>query len=704
MKLSNTVSNRLQSESSPYLRQHAHNPVDWYPWGGEAFAQAQAQNKLIFLSIGYSTCHWCHVMAHESFEDREVAALLNQFFVCIKVDREELPDVDHVCMRVCQITTGSGGWPLTILMTADKLPVFAGTYFAKESSPYRVGLMDLLRRVAQLWGSERNTLIEEGQKVLAALQQEESVNFQAVLDAKIQTAALEQLQQRYDKRHHGFGGAPKFPMFYTFSFLLSQTKARAGQGPSPREFENPTAMAINSLRAIRLGGIYDHVGFGVHRYSTDEEWKLPHFEKMLYDQALAIAAYVDAALYVRTNILSSLTNDNGAGQQPLHFGLVAEEICQYVLRDLKDFGGGFYAAQDADSDGVEGKFYVWEEEELTRLGMGDAMVRAFHVSREGNFRDEATHQATWKNNLYLSEPLSAALQAEWELFRPRLFSARQLRVHPGTDTKIITGWNGLMISALARAGMAFQNNAYVQAAQSAYGFLRQKLARLDGRLLRCYGNEQAQHLAVAEDYAFLTAGLIDLYQASLDANYLNEARHWQNEMLKLFWDHTDHGFFFSGSDAERIILRSKDVYDGALPSANSVALRNLARLSLLTPGGEQNAISVQFRECAQKLSNARARMVNAQPSAFLHFVDGVRWLEPDATLVKISGELSSSEVSAARVWLQTNWLPYTLWVHAGEGAEPKFEVCRNFVCHAPVTTAVELKNILLAPFSLTFQE
>ena len=680
--------NRLALESSPYLRQHAHNPVDWYAWGDEAFELAKAEDKPIFLSIGYSTCHWCHVMAHESFEDEEVATYINRHFVCIKVDREELPDVDHIYMQVCIATTGSGGWPLTVLLTPDKVPIFAGTYFPKTSTPYRMGIIDLLARVHGLWAQERRVLLKEGEQVYEYLIGTATQSFAGELRADIVQTAVHHLRHRYDSGFGGFGSAPKFPMFHQLAFLIQQ---------------GGSDMGLHTLQAIRLGGIYDHIGFGVHRYSTDAEWKLPHFEKMLYDQALAVSAYVDAYLFSKNEFFKQTIN----------------EIITYVLRDLCDDEGAFYAGQDADSEGVEGKFYVWDEEEFknieTQVGAycHTPLHELFNIVREGNFKDEATHEITWKNIPYLSTALGAEQALVWEPLRKKLFEARKLRVHPGTDHKIITAWNGLMISALARAGRALQQPQYLEAAQKAYAFIRQKLVRPDGRLLRCYTSGQAQHLAVAEDYAFMIAAALDLYESSFQSRYLVDAVALQQKMVDLFWDHTQHGFFFAGSDAPHVLVRIKEFDDGAVPSANSVSLNNLLRLWHMTGGAT-------FETIAKELSLCHAQQLNQHPTGFTTMLLGVAALQKPLRAIVVVGNHDSDEVRGVFSFLAQHFLPDTVWVflpsnkpddaifdlcgrelamqrlaEAKQSGQPlSIYVCQNFACQQPVHTLEALKNLL----------
>ncbi len=441
---SNLKPNRLISEKSPYLLQHAYNPVNWYPWGAEAFDTAKEENKPIFLSIGYSACHWCHVMEKESFEDNEVAALLNEVFISIKVDREERPDIDTVYMKVCQLMTGSGGWPLTIIMTPEKKPFFAATYLPKESRFGRVGMLDLAPRIKKMWSNQPGDINRLSEEITAALKREEAVTPGNALGEAALQSAYEELCRRFDEQHGGFGPAPKFPTPHNLVFLLRYWKRK----------KDPKALRMveQTLRAMRQGGVYDHVGFGFHRYSTDDQWLVPHFEKMLYDQAMLTLAYADAYLATK----------NEEHKQ------TACEICNYVLRDMTGQGGGFYSAEDADSEGVEGKFYVWSYEEINNiLGPSEAglIIKVFNVAKDGNFTDQTMNERPGTNILHLDrspEQSAAALNMSYPNLHAhvsaalkKLFSSRDKRIHPGKDDKILTDWNGLMIMALARAAQAF---------------------------------------------------------------------------------------------------------------------------------------------------------------------------------------------------------------------------------------------------------
>ncbi|HRV79828.1 MAG TPA: thioredoxin domain-containing protein, partial [Planctomycetota bacterium] len=599
--------NRLVFESSPYLLQHARNPVDWYPWGEAAFAAAKALDRPIFLSIGYSTCHWCHVMEHESFEDSEVAALMNAAFVCIKVDREERPDVDNVYMSFAQ-AFGGGGWLMTVLMTPEKVPFFAGTYIPKHARGGRTGMLDLIPKVQTMWNTRRADLLQDSERLLAFVRGQTATKGAGTLDAGAFRKARLALGSVFDAEGGGFGGPPKFPVPHNLRFLLREHALR-GDAKS-------LAMVEKTLEAMRLGGIWDQVGFGFHRYSTDDKWLVPHFEKMLYDQALQMMAYTEA-WQVSARPLWSAT---------------IEGIATYVLRDMTAPEGGFYSAEDADSEGVEGRFYVWSLEQLEAvLGETDAKFYAdvYGCSERGNFQDEATGRRTGLNIPHLRLPLEQlaagsgdplGFMARVEALRKQLFTAREARVHPFKDDKILTDWNGLMIAALAKAGSALEREDWILAARRAAGFAVAKLRDpKTGRLFKRSRAGQAGLPGLLEDYAFLTWGLIELHQATQDPTYLRTALELTDLGLEFFWDQEAGGFWHSPSDGEALLLQSKEAYDGAIPSGNSVMLLNLVRLARLTG-------RTAYEERAQELVDALGGQVLANPSAHTQFLMGLDFL------------------------------------------------------------------------------
>ena len=682
--------NRLIREKSPYLIQHAHNPVDWYPWSDEAFERARAENKPIFLSVGYSTCHWCHVMAHESFEDREVARLMNEAFVCIKVDREERPDVDGIYMSVCQIMTGSGGWPLTILMTPERKPFFAGTYIPKENRHGRIGMIELIQGVERVWKTRHADVLSSAEQVTTALQQVSKES--SAGDPPGNTAcrtAYETLAGQFDKSNGGFGGAPKFPSPHHFLFLLRYWK-RTGE---PMALE----MVEKSLSSMRRGGVYDQIGYGFHRYSTDARWRLPHFEKMLYDQAMLSMAFLEAfqatgkTLYAET----------------------AGEIFTYVLRDLKAPGGGFFCAEDADSEGEEGKFYQWTESEIREaLDPAEAalVIETFGIEKDGNFLDEATRERTGRNVLFLDKSPEDATRTTLEGAREKLFRARGRRVRPGLDDKILTDWNGLMIAAMAKGAQVLDRPDWAEAAAEAARFVLTRLRDGRGRLLHRYREGEAAVPAMLDDYAFLIWGLLELYEASFDAETLKNALELADNTINHFHDEKDGGFFFTADDGEEILFRQKDSYDGAIPSGNSVIMLDLLRLSRITGRSdlEQKAIGV---------SRAFARNIGQIPSAYSQLMVALEFLAGPQFEIVVAGKPGGQDTKEMLDAVRRSFLPnrvlllrpqgagsgaiaaiapYTKDMKADGGRATAY-VCRNFACAKPVRTVDEMLGLLKAP-------
>ncbi|HVO73698.1 MAG TPA: thioredoxin domain-containing protein, partial [Ignavibacteriaceae bacterium] len=563
--------NRLAAEKSPYLLQHANNPVDWFPWGEEAFSKAAEEEKPVFLSIGYSTCHWCHVMEKESFEDNEIAGLMNDAFISIKVDREERPDIDFIYMTVCQMLTGAGGWPLTIILTPDKKPFFAGTYFPKENRFGKVGIKELIPRIKELWKTNRQEINNSAGEIYSALQNYAKIEPGSKLTEDILDEAYKDLEKRFDPQFGGFADAPKFPTPHNLLFLLRYFKRRS----QPKALE----MAEKTLREMRKGGIFDQIGFGFHRYSTDREWLVPHFEKMLYDQALIAEACIEAYQLTKKDIYKKIT----------------EEIFEYVLRDMTSPDGGFYSAEDADSEGEEGKFYLWKYDQLKEILNGNAelILQIFNVKPQGNWFDPVHGGYNGTNILRLQKGLDelakeSGLSADILIkkinsAREKIFQHRKQRVHPFKDDKILTDWNSLMISAFAKASAAFNNAYYLNAGENAASFIFNNLFDSKGLLLHRYRQDNSAIIANADDYAFFIASLIDLYEASFNTYYLKKALELTKQMLEHYWDNVYGGFFFTPDFAmEQQIVRNKEVYDGAVPSGNSVALLNLLKLGRIT--------------------------------------------------------------------------------------------------------------------------
>jgi uncharacterized protein YyaL (SSP411 family) len=680
--------NRLADEKSPYLRAHARDPVDWYPWGEEAFARARADDKPVFLSIGYSTCHWCHVMQRESFRDGEVAALLNEHFVCVKVDREERPDVDHVYMTACQIMTGGGGWPLTVIMTPDGQPFFAGTYFPKEARFGRVGMRELVPRVAELWNARRGELAATSAEVTGLLERM-SFDRGGELGPETLAAAFEQLRENFDPRWGGFGGAPKFPTPHNYYFLLRYAR-RAGD-------ERARAMVEASLSAMRRGGVYDHVGFGFHRYATDAAWRVPHFEKMLYDQALLASAYV------------------GAGQATgdPRYEAVAREVFTYVLRDMASPEGAFYAAEDADSEGVEGKFYLWTESELREVLADEEaalIIDVFNVEAEGNFAD-ATGEPGGANVLYMDRDLSEVaaergvaedvLRTRLEAAREKLFRARERRVRPARDDKILADWNGLMVAALAQGARAFDEPAYAEAGARAAAFILANMRDGDGRLYHRHRDGEAGVAGFLDDYAFLTWGLLELYEATFDVAFLKVALELAAATVALFRDGANGGFFYTAADAESLVVRKKELYDGAVPSGNAVAALNLLRLARLTG-------DASWEEKAAATMRAFGGTVAKAPASFTFMMTALDFALGPSYEVVVAGEAEAEDtremlralgrayVPNASVVLKpaahaeiNDLAPYVEGMPQVEGRATAY-VCERFSCRAPTTDAAEM--------------
>ncbi len=624
--------NRLINEKSPYLLQHATNPVDWYPWGDEAFERAMIDDKPVFLSIGYATCHWCHVMAHESFEDAGVAALLNKDFVCIKVDREERPDIDSVYMSVCQMMTGQGGWPLTIVLTPEKKPFFAGTYLPREARSGMHGLLELLPRITKLWQEKRNDLTASAEEIASALQKISESPGNSYPDISLLQEGYEELAVRFDEVYGGFGGAPKFPTPCSLIFLLRFWK-RTGT-------KRALTMVEKTLSEMRLGGICDQIGGGFHRYSTDTRWRVPHFEKMLYDQALLVMAYTEA--YQATH-------------NP-QFRRTAEEIIAYVIRDLSSPGGAFLSAEDADSDGIEGAFYLWTMHEVEEiLGKDEAALAArfFNITRAGNYPPSTGKPG--QNILYQTSPSAhpdptSPAEPQLESIKKRLFTARAARSHPSRDDKILADWNGLFIAALAQAARTYRNETYLTAATRAMQFVLHHMHDEKGDLLHRYRDGEAAIPAFGDDYAFIIMALIELYESTFDPSYLSSALDYTAHFLLHFWD-VQNGGFFMVPDTEKIVLvRKKEIYDGAIPSCNSIAFENLVRLAHLTG-------DTAFEKRGSELSRYFGGIVQQSPSAYTGFLSALDKAIGPVQDVVISGNREAPGTQNMINALRDHYLP-----------------------------------------------
>ena len=559
------MANRLQKEKSPYLFQHGNNPVDWYPWCEEAFRRAEREDKPVFLSIGYSTCHWCHVMAHESFEDQEVAEVLNRDYVCIKVDREERPDIDAVYMSVCQVVTGSGGWPLTIIMTPQQKPFFAGTYFPKKGAYGRIGLIELLERVTFLWHNNREDLIRSGNEITKAINLDQT-GTEHEPDRKMVESAFSQLARVFDPQWGGFGQAPKFPTPHNLLFLMRYGDTMQERGAMK--------MALVTLDDMARGGIHDQIGGGFSRYSTDEKWLVPHFEKMLYDNALLLMAYLKA--YQHTKEAS--------------FADVAHRTAEYILLELTDKDGGCYCGQDADSEGVEGKYYVFTPDEVKQLlgnADGEEFCHLYDITEQGNFEGKSI-----PNRIQ-------SMEKGWERNDPRLeklYDYRQNRTKLHKDDKILLSWNSWAMIALAQAGLVLDEKRYLDAGTRIHTFIEEKMTTGDDRLYLRYRDGEAAHVGQLEDYAVYALGLLELYRSTFDIRYLQKAIHRAEQMMEVFEDRENGGYFMTASDGETLIARPKETYDGAMPSGNTVAAMVLQRLASLTGEGKwQDAAIRQMR-------------------------------------------------------------------------------------------------------------
>ncbi len=686
--------NRLKSEKSPYLLQHANNPVDWFPWSDEAFKKARKEDKLIFLSIGYSTCHWCHVMEHESFEDEKVADLMNDSFVSIKVDREERPDIDGIYMTVCQMLTGSGGWPMTIIMTPEKKPFFAGTYFPKETRFGRTGLLELLPKINELWKTKKEEILKSSEEILIAIKKSEIRTSGQEIGIEIFDKAYNEFLKRFDKVNGGFGNSPKFPTPHNLIFLLRYWKRK----------KEPIALEMveKTLLKMRLGGIYDHIGFGFHRYSTDSEWLVPHFEKMLYDQAQLVQVYIEVYQITQNDFYKN----------------TAEEILSYVLRDMTSAEGGFYSAEDADSEGEEGKFYIWDSDELKQILDEDEIkfvTNVFNIETGGNWIDHVNGIMNGTNILHLKNSVDESADElsltpevvlqKIEIIRKKLFVYREKRIHPYKDDKILTDWNSLMISAFAKAYQVFDEEKYLKAAEKAVNFILNNLMTNDGKLLHRYREGEAAISANIEDYAFLISSLLDLYEASFNIKYLKSAIQLNKDFIKHFWDKENGGFFFASDESEEILIRQKEIYDGAIPSGNSVAILNLLRIGRITSNSE-------FESMASEIGKIFAHNINSTPIAFTQTLTALDFAFGPSYEIVIAGDDKADNSNELIKTIRNNYFPNkTIMFNPSQGKDltniapfasnyKKIEdktavyICQDYSCKQPVSDISSLKKML----------
>lgn len=620
-------SNALMREKSPYLLQHAHNPVDWLPWGEQAFSKALEEDKPIFLSIGYSTCHWCHVMERESFENPVIAKVLNDSFVAIKVDREERPDIDNIYMSAVTAMTGQGGWPLSVFLTPEQKPFFGGTYFPPAERWGQPGFVDVLRSVSHAWKTQREDVLRSSQDLIGMMQRNlMRGQSSGKLTEDLLKQAYQELAQNYDEKFGGFGSSPKFPMGHNLSFLLRYYKRY--------EQQDILGLVEHTLTAMARGGIYDQLGGGFHRYSTDAFWHVPHFEKMLYDQALLARVYLEAYQITKKQL----------------YARVAREIFDFVLRELTDSEGGFYSALDADSlsgDGSSGKkegaFYVWSHAELEEVldSQLSDIIRAYYgIGKDGNVRSDPHGEFTGQNILFVDQDLNALAtkfqlspqDIAWKLdeAKTRLLSARNQRHYPHLDDKVLVDWNGLMIGSLSFGARVLNEPKYGHAAQRGADFILQKMTK-NRRLLHRYREGEAAIHGTIEDYAFFIAGLLELYEFNFEPSYLKAAKELSEEMIKLFWDDQQGGFFFSGQDAEEMIVRQKEIYDGAIPSGNSFAALVLLKLYHFT-------LDASWKDKAEKVLRVFAGDICLHAGAYCQMLIGYDFFLGPVREIVIAGQ------------------------------------------------------------------
>ena len=677
----NQKANALIHELSPYLLQHAYNPVHWRAWNDETLALAIKQNKPLFVSIGYATCHWCHVMEHESFEDQEIADLLNEHFIAVKVDREERPDIDAALMEMCQAMTGHGGWPLSIFMTPDKLPFFAGTYFPKDSIPQRIGFKDILTRINEGWNNERDAIISSGQEIVAQLKSHNAKSQTELLSDEVFEKADASFKDRYDKEYGGFGSRPKFPSPHHVIYLLRRAKLT-----STPELAD---MAMHTLKSMANGGLHDHIGHGYHRYSTDREWLVPHFEKMLYDQAMILSAMTEAFLY---------SGDSA-------FERYAEEIVEYVQSRLFSPEGAWYCAEDADSEGEEGTFYLFTESELTDILNAEEFALAkscFHISREGNYLDESGGYRTGKNimSLFLDDTHA---QSNLELFasiRNKCLNYREQRIPPLLDDKILTDWNGLMIHAMCFAGRSFNKPEWIVSAQKAHDFIHGKMRGATG-LLHRYRNGQASISAMADDYAYIMHATFELYTATGKDQYMHDCIQYAAIFKEQFMD--DEGRIKVSKIQELDFHQYASAYDGAIPSGASIASMVFAKLGALT--GKQEYFSTAYA-----IIHANGKNIQSYPNGFSAMLMTLSFLIGPRSEIMISGIGISQERDACKQLILSTYLPHAVIAYNETSNQldtisPMFAsqkgkedlsifLCKDYACTLPVHDINSLKDAL----------
>lgn len=667
MQAAKKHTNKLINETSPYLLQHAHNPVDWFPWGDEAFEKARNEDKPVLVSIGYSACHWCHVMEHESFENEATAAVMNEHFVNIKVDMEERPDVDQIYMNFVQITTGRGGWPMNVFLTPDKRPFFGGTYFPPSPRYSMPSWQQILLSIAEAYRERRDEIEHSANDIVGELRRMSVVESGGGLSTDILDSAFASFSRTFDATHGGFGGAPKFPQAMSLEFLL-RYHHRTGD-------EQALKMVTHTLDKMACGGIYDQLGGGFHRYAVDAIWLVPHFEKMLYDNAQLIRVYLHAYQVTQNEF----------------YKRIAVETLEYVRREMLDASGGFYSAQDADSEGEEGKFFVWTPEDIEQvLGREDARAfcEYYDVTLNGNFEG--------KNILNVKNPVAPAPGSDTHT---KLFEVREKRVKPFRDEKVLTAWNGLMLAAFADAARVLDVEDYLKIAERNAKFILAQLQD-DGRLLRTWKDGTAKLNGYVEDHANVADGLIELYQATGELDYLIEARRLADTMITEFWDEESGGFFFTSNDHEELIVRNKDFYDNATPSGNSVAADVLLKLAKFT-GDER------YERFAITTLRLAASQIRRHPQGFGRALSALEFHLGDTKEVVVIGEKGNELereingkylpnaviVLSSELESDSSTIPLLKDLGMIDGKATAY-VCENFVCQRPVTSVEQLNNIL----------
>ena len=673
--------NALINELSPYLLQHAYNPVEWMPWSDSTFEKAITEEKPVFVSIGYATCHWCHVMEHESFEDLEIAELLNRDFIAIKVDREERPDIDAALMEMCQAMTGHGGWPLTVFMTPDKLPFFAGTYFPKESIPNRIGFKDVLLRIAEGWKQERDAIISSGKEIVSQLSNHHIQSQLGEIPSDIFEKADGLFHERYDMEYAGFGTAPKFPSPHHLIYLLRRAHFTKN--------EDLAKMAMQTLKNMSLGGMKDHIGYGYHRYSTDKQWLVPHFEKMLYDQAMILQAMTEAWLYSKDEA----------------FKRYAEEIVLYVQSRLAAPHGGWYCAEDADSEGEEGTYYLFTEKELSEILNEDEFNLAktcFHISQEGNFVDEAKRTLTGKNilSLFLDESQKTLHGDVYESMRLKCLAYRDKRIPPLLDDKILTDWNALMIQAMSYAGRSFSKPEWIHLSEKAYSFIKESM--LDGNvLLHRYRNGEASIKAMADDHAFLMLAVLELYVSTGNETYIHDCINLSDAFAENFVE--DGGRITLADHHELSFHKYASAYDGAIPSSTSLAIMTYAKLGALTGKSE-------YMNLAYELVRAHGKQLQTYPIGFSSSLTALMFMNGPRSEIVIAGTGQSNERNACMEELFSSYLPHAViayaesehdiasfapqLAHQKTDQELALFFCENYACSLPIHTLNALQQYL----------